>query len=306
MTKKNLILGGILIILIGVAYIYNGPFKSWQANQGKPKNFLSGINTEKITKIEITKQGVTTALVKTGSKWKIDKTKDFYAKNDNVSAAITQIKAAGKAGIEVVSENKNNQANFNADQKYGTEIKLYVDDKVASDFIVGKQGSDYMSSYVSEPSNNKTYYLKVDLSTAFGFDDWRDTAIFTFDKTKVVKIRFQYPDRQFIIQKKGDKWSGTSPKPFSVSAGKIDPIVNLLSSLTASKIPAQNFSGTGLDKSKIIIQITDDGIDNTLMVGNESAKDKGMFFIKKGDSDNIYLITKDQKNSLDKQIESFK
>jgi len=44
MSRKNIILGGILIILIILVYFYQGPLEKWQSNINKPNNFFSNIN----------------------------------------------------------------------------------------------------------------------------------------------------------------------------------------------------------------------------------------------------------------------
>ncbi|MBU4026105.1 DUF4340 domain-containing protein, partial [Patescibacteria group bacterium] len=110
------------------------------------------------------------------------------------------------------------------------------------------------------------------------------------------------------------EWEGISPYEFSVDENKIDEILNIMSNLIAAKIPEQTFDGTGLEKNLIIAQATGEGIDNILMVGgalqngSTALRDYGanaeeeLYYAKKGDSDNIYLITKEQRDELDKNI----
>jgi hypothetical protein len=306
MNRKNLILGGVLIILIALAWAYQGPFKTWQAQVGKPKNFLAGIEMDKITKIELVKLGSTTTLESISGRWKISGTKNFYAKASDVTALINALKEAEKVDLEIVSENKDKKSDFLTDEQRGVKLQISEGDKVKADLVIGKTGNDYASSYISKVNDNKTYFLKTNLTSVVSSNDWRDNTILAGDKTKITKIRFQYPDRQFTIEKKGDKWSVNAPKPTALKTEKIDEILTLMTTLTASKIPAQTFKGTGLEKSKIIIQATGDGIDNTIMVGTESAQDKGMYFSKSGSNDNIYLISKDDRAKLDKKTADLK
>ncbi len=69
MDKKTLRLGGILIILIVLAYLYQGPLKEWRAGLGKPKNFLASVDAGQINKIEIIQKEKTVVLEKQGDKW---------------------------------------------------------------------------------------------------------------------------------------------------------------------------------------------------------------------------------------------
>lgn len=169
-----------------------------------------------------------------------------------------------------------------------------------ADFVIGKAGSDYMSAYISQPNTNNTYAVMVNLYDTFNQNDWRDKIIFSSEKDKIAKVRFQYPGREFVMEKDGESWTGKTPYKFKVDSKKIDEILDVMSDLSAVKIPEQNFTGTGLEKHLIIAQATGEGVDNTLMIGTEN--EDGLYYAKKGNSDNIYLISKEQRNELNKQI----
>jgi len=73
-----------------------------------------------------------------------------------------------------------------------------------------------------------------------------------------------------------------------------------MSNLTAEKIPAQDFTGTGLEKNLIIVEAAGKEINNTLMIG--SANDDDLYYAKTGDNDNIYLITKNEREKIYKKV----
>jgi hypothetical protein len=77
MSKKNLILGGILIILVAFAWIWSGPLKDWKQGRGQEKNFLAGVNQSQIDKIIIDKNGQKTELDKSADTWTINGVKNF-------------------------------------------------------------------------------------------------------------------------------------------------------------------------------------------------------------------------------------
>lgn len=314
MNKKTLLLGGILVVLIILAYAYQGPLKKWRENLGKPNNFLSKVDVGTIGKIEITKNGKTTTIEKQGEKWKVGGTKDFYVEKSVADNIIQSLKKAAGAELELISANRDKKSGFKTDDS-GIEVKLYLSNAekspgAAVDFIIGKAGDNFTNTYISRPESNNTYSVKADLFNAFNQTEWRDKTIFSADKEKIAKIRFQYPKREFIIEKisssaedkngEKDYWMGTSPYKFKISKEKIDKILEIMSNLTAVKIPEQKFEGTGLDKYNIIIQATGDGIDNTIMVGDDNGEK--LYFAKRGDSDNIYLISKSQRDELEKNI----
>jgi hypothetical protein len=314
MNKKNLILGIILIVLVAAAWIYQGPFKDWRTNSGKAKNFLFGVDIDGITAIKIGRFGQETTLEKDGDRWKIGGTKDFYADPDVISAALSALKDAAGAEMTLVSKNEDAKPQFQTDDMTGVKVTLMNGGQEAANFVVGKTGSDYASTYLS-PGGAETYSCAAaNISYAFSQPDWYDKIIFSSDKNQISQIRFQYPSREFTITEVTENgyegaennetatatktWAGTLPYKFKVSADKVDPILDIMSNLTASDVPAQTFDGTGLEKHNIIIEATGDGFNNTLMIGDDNGDE--MYYAKKGDSDNIYLITKEQRDALDK------
>ncbi len=286
MSKKTLILGAILIILIGLAYLYQGPLKQWQNNLGRPNNFLAKTETGKIDKIEIVSANNTVVLAKLGEKWKYNNTKDFYVDPAVIADILAELNQAAKSKMELVSNNQERKSEFQTDVS-GLDVKVYQAEKLAADFIVGGRGGDYNSSYISTPESANTYLLAANLTDVFNQAEWRDLTIFSSDKTKINKIRFQYPNREFTVEFKAGQWAGVLPVKFNVNQEKIEKIIEIMATLKAVEIPEQTFNNTGLEKHLAIIQATGDGVNNVLMFGEPK---NGLYYAKKGDSDNIYLI----------------
>lgn len=297
-----------MVVLIVLAYVYQGPLKKWQTNLGTPKNFLAEVEMQKVDKMEIIKGDETIVLEKKDERWnvnpgeifasRISRGKDFYVNKGVSDSLIKKLEEARTAKLELASADKDKREDFGIEE--GIIVKLFQENKEKATFIVGKLGSDYMSTYVALPKGSETYSVKVNLFDILNQDDWRDKTIFSSDKNKIAKIRFQYLNREFSVEKINDKWEGTFPYKFSVSDDKIEKILDIMSNLTAEDIPEQNFAGTGLEKNLIIVQASGGGTNNILMIG-ESDKDN-LYYAKRGDSDNIYLIAEEQRDELDKYI----
>jgi len=296
MNRKTLILGIILIVLIALAYAYQGPLKKWQNDLGKPKNILAKIKIDSLDTIEIINQGKTLTLAKQNQRWKYDDSKDFFVDASVMAKVFNELKLAVDSETELVSNNKERKSEFKTDVS-GSEIKIYQAEVQVADFIIGIMASDYASSYISTPESAATYTVKADLSGAFNPTDWRDYAIFSTPKEKINKIRFQYPNREFTVEQKDGQWSGVLPDKFVVNQEKISPILDIMANLKATKIPEQDFANTGLGKHLIIIEASGDGVNNILMIGQEN---NSLYYAKRGDSDNIYLISKAERDELDK------
>jgi len=283
-------------VLVILAYAYQGPLKKWQNNLGKPKNILAKIKIDLADKIEIINHEEILTLAKKDQKWKYNNSKDFYVDVSVMSKVFDELKIAAESEIELVSEARERKSEFNTGD-LGLEIKIYQADKNVADFIIGGRSSDYASSYISTPESAATYAVKADLFGAFNPADWRDFTIFSTPAEKINKIRFQYPNREFTAELKDGKWGGSLPDKFAVKPEKIQPVLEVMSNLKAAEIPAQTFANTGLDKHLIIIQASGEGANNVLMIGEA---DNGLYYAKRGDSDNIYLISKAERDKLDK------
>lgn len=306
MNKKNLLLGGVLVILIVITYLYQGPLKEWRENLGNPKNFLRDVNVDEIEEIIIVNIGKEVVLDKTGKRLKIGGTKNFYTKDIVAKNILDSLEKAAGLKLELVSSNQDKKSEFKTDES-GIQVKIYQSGKQITDFVVGKIAPDYESVYISESGLDDTYIIGVNLRNPFNQVEWKDDIIFSSDKDKINKIRFQYPNREFTIEKKEDKWNGIIPYGFSVDEKKAEKVISIMTDLRAAGIPEQTFAGTGLEKHLIIVQATGDGVDNLIMIGDSTGlaqDDNGdeLYFAKHGDSDNIYLITKEQRDELDKRI----
>jgi hypothetical protein len=298
MNKKNLILGGILLALIAFTWAWNGPVKNWGENKKEEKNFLSSLSLERAGSITIERASTTVILEKDGDRWKVGGTKDFYVKKEVADELSFALGKAANDKIELVSANKDKKAEFGVDLGIKTKIEQ---DGQTIEFVVGNATANFDGSYISKPDTDKTWKVGVDLAAVLSRAEWRDDQIFSFFKERADKVRFQYPNRQFIIEKKENKWNGTWPgKGFKVSDDKVAVVLEVLENLKAAKIPEQDFKAFGApEKNGIIIQVTGEQLDETLMVGN-CTKD-GLCYAKKGSSDNVYMITKEQRDALNKQ-----
>jgi hypothetical protein len=302
MSKKNLVLGGILIVLVAFAWIWSGPLKDLKQNKSQEKNFLAKIVQEKVDKVIIEKGGQKTELDKSGDNWTIKGVKNFSINKTAIGAMNTVLGEIGNLSLETVSTNADKKSSFGTDDK-GLKVEIGQGGDTFN-FIAGKSTSDYSGTYLAQPDSDKTYQIALDLNSVFGLNDWRDPAIFSFVQERSNKIRFQYPDRQFTVEKISNKWAGTKPNKFTVSDDKISAVLGILQNLAAAKIPAQTFAGTGLEKHGIIVQITGDDFDNTIMIG-DCTKDN-LCYAKTAANDNIYLINKATRDALNKKTTDLK
>ncbi len=310
MSKKNLILGGILILMVFLAFLLEGPIKKFKENLLKEKSILSGLVVDELDEIEIVKGGEMVTLERTSKeegddfgKWRIKETKDFYVKDEIMRGVIESLREAVSASTEVVSENEDNKADFQTGAETGIGVKLSSESQEKMRFVIGKVNSESTGTYISKNDISKTYVVDtLVLSSVFSRDDWYNKTVFSTDGEKITMVRFQYPKREMTVKKNDDGWIGIKPYSFRVDDEKIEKMVGIMTNLVASEIPEQKFEGTGLESHDIIVQATGDGIDNTIMIGSAKEGDENLYYAKRADSDNIYLITKEERDELEKKI----
>lgn len=304
MSKKNLILGGVLAALLLAAYLYEGPLADWQEKRMRAKNIINIPPVEQISRIELVSGGQQTAFDKVGDKWLVSGTKDFWLTDEQSSRIISALGELSSAQPDLVSSNQGNKAEFETDES-GLSLTLKGADQVLESFVIGKSGPDFASSYISKPDQDETYLYAVALNSVFKNQEWLDRTIFSFPADQAEKLRFQYPNREFSLEKQENEWLGTLPYEFNVDQEKVVDIVSALAGLKAVEIPEQTFAGTGLEKNSIIVQISGPDFDHTIMVGDARETEEGApaaYFAKRGDSDNIYLVSETAREQLNQTI----
>jgi hypothetical protein len=303
MGKKNLILFGVLVLLLIATYIYQGPYNDWRENK-EEGNILAGATVEEVDKMEIRKNATTTiSLAKDEKGWKLADSKEFYVQESVNKELNDALRGLKKSEAEEISSKADRKEEFGTGDS-GVRLTLYSGDEKVEELIVGDRGVSFESSYISFPGKQETYSIESGIAGLTSKEQWGDPIIFDADKESINKVRLQYPDNEFTIEKQEEGWRGTSPYEFNVSEEKMDKVLNVMTNLVASDIPEQDFEGTGLEKHLIIAEASGDKIDNTLMVGE--ANDDGLYYAKKAKSDNIYLITEEQRNVLKTTIEDLR
>lgn len=302
MSKKNFILLGIFIFLAFTAFLIKGPIKNWQSDK-EDNNFFANIIFEKINKIEVIGNDSKIILEKDEAEWKIAETKSFYIDPYLKSELNNLLQNLDGAKFDLVSENTEKKSDFMG--KSGIQVKIYEDDYLINEFLVGKIGTDYPSTYISELDSDIVYMVNQDFYSVFSASDWYDKTIISLNTDLVNKIRVQHGDRQYTLELDEKKWIGVLPSEFVVDQEKVNSLLEIVYDLSAVKIPEQKFEGTGLEKNNLILQFIGDGVDKTIMIGDKNEEGEN-YFAKRADSDNLYLISEEQKNSLDLKITDIK
>ncbi|MEI7497722.1 MAG: DUF4340 domain-containing protein [Candidatus Falkowbacteria bacterium] len=300
-AKQNAWLGGILVGLIVLAVLYQGPYRQWQVSRSEPINVFSGIQTDDINRMTIEVNGKTIELIKKDNGWEFpDQAHAFPLEQSFVVQAIDRIKAAAKAKVQLVSTKKEKQSEFGVGSE-GSTVKLFQDNKEKVAVVIGSTAKDYVSTYLRPIKDDNTYKLDGISLAVFYTPDWRSKEIVKFDVKSINNARLQTPKSEIKLTKTGEDWFAGKVKLNKI---KVESLLSTLSNLFAADIPEQKFEPSGLAKSSLIIQVGGKDANITVMVGNKNSK--GEFYVKTGDSDRIYLIGGGDQASLSKNLNELK
>ncbi|PIT93613.1 hypothetical protein COU00_03400 [Candidatus Falkowbacteria bacterium CG10_big_fil_rev_8_21_14_0_10_43_11] len=305
-NKKNLILITILAILALGAYLYTGPYQTWQAKKqtADSANWLAVTDMNLIDKIEATdKDGKAYWLKKINNEWKIEPN-NWPTEKIVIDALNEKLAKLTKDELEIVSFNKDNQEKFDLG-KNGLRVKLFQGDKEAGNFIIGKIASDYASTYIGRENDERTYRAHDTFVRAFDVESWRDNTVLDLTAGDIETVVWQYPAQIIEITNKPDKRGETywhaSPTLLRLSKDKVEGFLNNIVKLEASAIPEQNVAGTGLDKPSLQLRLAGKGVEETLLVGNKDSK-TSEYFVQKKSTGQIFLTMEEKRKELEKQI----
>ena len=181
MNKKNLYLLGVFAVLVLSAYLIQGPLSDLQEKLSKTKNFLSELDVDSISYIDISSSDNALSLEKQGDKWLISGTKEFYVDDENIQSALNSLKNAQTAELEIVSNNPDKKSEFETTLATGKFLKFRQGEEVLMEFVLGKTSGDFISSYISQIDRDETYLVKVNLANQWNRDDWYNTTIFAIE-----------------------------------------------------------------------------------------------------------------------------
>ncbi|MFH0840620.1 MAG: DUF4340 domain-containing protein [bacterium] len=317
MNKKNTILLIIFLVLLGLALLYKGPFTNYRLNKQKEPSFLSGLDLDKINQIEIAQPekeriSLTKSEFKGEERWKISIWPGFYVSRLNMKEIFEKLAELSQNDLLLASNEKDRKDRFMTNNEEGIWVELFNQEDVLASMIVGKNTRDYNYTYFSQPGADQTYMAKGNMYGMFVKTEWRDQSIFDDDQDLVDTLRIQRGADSFLIEEKDGKWFYNE---IELNENKVAQITRSMTSLNTARFPEQTFAGTGLEKNQLILQVTGEGVDNTLMIGDyiienlgdlETATEDKYYYVKRGDSDNIYMLHEKTINTFDVRIEDLK
>jgi len=290
------ILGILIVATIGASIVSN------KKNSNNEGSVLVGVNMDEVDKIEITNNGAVHELVKTGNQWVVASQNNVRANQAAVNDILNKTKEIKKD--ELVSSKPENQSNFEVDGQ-GVQVKLFRGTDNLADFIIGKAGSNFDSTYVRAANDDNVYLTKNYIRMFFDKSDFRDLTILSFDQEKAFEITINQNKKDpVILQKKEGEWKAEWYDEFELDEDKMQNLLQSLSNFSAKDIVLEkSLADAGLENSQMNVAIKfDDGSDETLNIGDKVDDE---YFVKRSAADTIYTVAEFKVKELQKGKDDF-
>lgn len=265
-----------LVILIMAALIIKLPLSI----KGHNKEISTGLlfpefKKGEITKIEVLLQGKTTLLDKKDNTWwLVTGEKQYLAEQKLVVDLLARMEQLPPG--DIISQNPEKQRIFWVDQS-GAEAKLSNSQgKFLVHIFVGKNGPDFMSTYLRLDNSNKVYQVSDNLRSIFYRSEWRSRRIFENAKDAVRTLEVTSEKGTIAFLKDDGGWEIVKPAYYPVKDQTVTGMINALQSLEANdfiSLDTLKETQTGLESPSLILKFkSDDGQEEGLIVGKENEK----------------------------------
>ncbi|OQX71131.1 MAG: hypothetical protein B6D62_02660 [Candidatus Cloacimonas sp. 4484_275] len=304
MNKKNLTALIILVVLI-VIYMLT-------KLNNKTEKLISffDVDSSKVAAIEISTAEDTLKLVKTDGKWMIDYPVKYEPEKRKIDDIFGKVLKAKTSKIPI-SESKNSFETYNVTDSLGTKITFFdKNGKILSSAIVGKS-SNYNSSPVRRPDENKIYLLKTNITYTIKprLDSWRNRYIVNFDKENLSKIFVSYDDNNYTLTATDTLWQYDDEKESFPIKEKNRALKNILSS--ASKVRVTKFIDNDFEKyakdfENPILELTIEDFDNNSWhLKFIKGEDNKVIIQKNDETEHLYMVYENWIKKFQKKAEDF-
>ena len=302
--KKTGLMFLALLVLVGLAVLLQSGFFNGDDAEGQVPTVFNAAGVEEITRLEVTSGGEMVTLTRDGDGWTAGRQeRAFPANPEAVETALDMFKNLNAGTI--ASHNPETHASFMVDGEEGVRVTAYAGEEKAADFLVGKQGPDFFSSYIRNAEGDEVILAKGYLRPVFDkrLKDWRDLRIISFDAEKAVSLEIQRPDGSLGLEKGDDGlWMITSPGENPADGEEVDDIITRLSSFKAIDAAEGAEVDHGFDEPSLKVRVgLDDGTTRGIIVGGK-AEEKNRYFTRAEDGESVYLIGQYAFKRLDRNL----
>ncbi|MBL7022109.1 DUF4340 domain-containing protein [Patescibacteria group bacterium] len=292
-VKTNIVLGIVLVVLIILAAIV-----ILIVNLDRSDKSFNNIE-KRVDTIEIIISDETNILALQSDQWVLANYNNQLVKPENITAVFTALE-----DLEVNDIVSSNPAKQNIYEVGETGIKVVMKsgDKIIQDFIVGKNGPSWPSSYIRFQGEDEVYLVRDMLSQIFGIPEWRNMTIIQLSSNLISSLKWS---NGLEIIKEEEQWKVVSPRSLDIEETKISTVLSNLNNLEAIDIADIKAWDLKQEDASFILEAstTDTNIYKLAYWYHEKEEgDYDYYVVREGD-DNVYILSKYIAENMEKKIE---
>ena len=295
--RTTLILAAVLVVLVAVATLFNTGRKRQESSLGKP--IFPAFAAGKADGIEVRGGGKTVVLRRQGATWLVA-TEGNQPADPKIPKQL--IEAMDKLSTRtLISLSRETHAGFQVDST-GFTVRISQGPKAVAEFIVGKPGPDYMSTYIRPVSGDKVYLVPAYLRTVVdrGPETWRNRTVLELEQAKIASYTTRNARETVTVEKgKDGEWTITAPTRDKARPDVVAMVLRSLAALRSSGFADSTVTGSssGLDADTTAVAVKmDDGTSYTIHVG--AATSANWSYTRKDGDPMIYLVPRGRWNTI--------
>jgi len=216
---SNKILIIVLVVLVG-AFALSKIFRSPKLESNLKKELVN-VDTAQVTEVRIdpAKEGTAEVrLLRKGNRWIVTS----EGKEAEAGAGMVQSMLGVLMDLQsqrMVTRKKERWDNFQVGDR-GTRVVVYRDADKLADLRIGKAGFNEGNpgmgggagsafTYIRLTDEDEVYSSDGFIATHFNrsFNEWRNQLFLKVNKDEVIRIKFNYPDSSYTLEKKDSVWA---------------------------------------------------------------------------------------------------
>lgn len=280
-----------------------------------PVSELVGIKADEVTRVEVQNAGKTIVLAKAGKEWRVEQ--PIQARADD--AQVQQMLDGLLKGTldHVVEEKVSDFKEYGLDKP---EFQITLTDakgrkKVLQTGAKDPRGFSFYARTTDRPELFLVNSYSVEEIQKKTPADLRDKTALAVDPAAVTKVAIQTPARSLVVEKQGENWQMTAPRPAPADADAVQPMLDQIKNLRIEKFEAAgaDLARYGLAKPRLTVTLTGSGGEKGLRLGKETADGKNVYAARQGEQEVFQLakvalddLSKKPGDLRDKTLLSFK
>ncbi len=298
-------LAAALVVLAGIAFLSQTLRDRKASSPGKP--VFPALAADKADAIEIKTKDKTVRLRKQGETWLVE-TEGNHLADPKLMKQVTSA-LEGVRTATLISASPAKQASFEVDST-GMEVKVLQGSKTVAAFVVGKPGSDWLSSFIRPANEQKVYQVPVYLRSVFdrGGDTWRKQTLLDVLPEDITGMTIRCAKGNYTIEKDAaGAWQITDPVKAPINPEMMPVLLRCAGQIRSTAFADSSLDlatmGLSPDTTSLVVRAAD-GKSYTILVGG--TQERNQSYTKMQDDPTVYLVPRGRWNTVFRPMDELK